>query len=86
MSNRKDPADTFAETVLTAGVYAAWAVTAAAGTLVYRLLRKSPEKRLKDKDRNTGWGDTGQNTQCPNCQHVNNPESPLCSMCGARLE
>ena len=68
MSNQKDPADKFAETILTAGIHAAWAVTAAAGTLVYRLLRKPPEKRLKEKDRSSGWGESGQGTQCPNCQ------------------
>ena len=86
MSNQKDPADQFAETILNAGISVAWAVTAAAGSLAYRLLRKSPEKRLKEKDRSSGWGKSGQSVQCPNCQHVNNADMPLCGMCGARLK
>ena len=86
MSYQKDPVDKFVEGLFVAGASAAWAVTAAVGSLAIRLLRKPPEKRLKEMNRSSGWGDSGQVTQCPSCQNVNSADMPLCGMCGARLE
>ena len=85
MSYQKDPIDQFVEGMFYAGATAAWAVTVAVGSLAVRLLRKPPEKRLREMNRGTGWGDSGQVKQCPSCESVNNADMPLCSMCGARL-
>ena len=86
MGYQKDPVDKFVEGLFYATASATWAVTAAAGSLAIRLLRKPPEKRLREMNRNSGWGDSGQVVLCPSCQHPNSADMPLCAMCGSRLE
>ena len=85
MSHQKDPIDKFIEGMFYAGATAAWAITATAGTLVVKLLRKSPEKRLKNMKHISGWGEQGQMKVCSRCQALNDNDAPLCVSCGARF-
>jgi hypothetical protein len=85
MSYQKDPVDKFVEGLFYAGASAAWAVTAVAGSLVIKLIRKSPEKRLKNMKQNSVWGEDAQAKVCPRCETPNEIDMPLCSACGTRL-
>ena len=80
-----DPVDQIVENLIPALLAMIWTVIAVAGSLVFRLFRKSPEKRLRDQKADRGWGNSAQVKQCPACQAINNADTPLCSMCGARL-
>ena len=80
-----DPVDQIVENLIPALLAVTWTVIAAAGSLAFRLLRKPPEKRLREMNRSSNWGDSGQVKQCPSCESINNADIPLCSMCGARL-
>ena len=85
MSYQKDPVDKFVEGLFVAGASAAWAVTAAVGSLAIRLLRKPPEKRLKKMKRDSGWGEQAQTKVCSRCETLNDADTPLCNTCGARF-
>ena len=85
MAHQKDPMDKFVEGLFYAGATAVWAVTAAAGSLIVKLLHTPPEKRLKKMKRDSGWGEQAQTKVCSRCETLNDADTPLCNTCGARF-
>lgn len=82
----RDPVDGFIEGAVIFLFEVVWAIAALLIGGAIKASHTPPEKKLQQKNDNSGWGSPSEPAICHVCNTYNDPEAKQCTLCGTQLK